>query len=286
MELIKPFINTRIELLNNSEPKESIEDVIFTIKSSGENILDSGIYLIPYEGLRNLTDKEKAIEIVINKIDDKSYFDENNIDLDKFNSVIFFSFDCLNLVDNCYVFDLITGSLRLQVFDLNGTLLIDKKLRDGHQIQVERNESGTPKIYYLFFDTETTGLPKNWRAPVTDLNNWPRLVQLAFLAYDEDGNKISSGDYIIKPEGFSIPADASGIHGITTERALREGQPLSSIIQYFETLIVQASYLVAHNMSFDEKIIGAELLRNKMQNSIPSKHKILYNGVYDKLLCN
>jgi uncharacterized protein YprB with RNaseH-like and TPR domain len=36
---------------------------------------------------------------------------------------------------------------------------------------------------YLFFDTETTGLPKNWKAPVTDLNNWPRLVQFAFLKY-------------------------------------------------------------------------------------------------------
>lgn len=26
---------------------------------------------------------------------------------------------------------------------------------------------------YLFFDTETTGLPKRWNAPVTDLENWP-----------------------------------------------------------------------------------------------------------------
>lgn len=24
-------------------------------------------------------------------------------------------------------------------------------------------------ISYLIFDTETTGLPKNWKAPVTDL---------------------------------------------------------------------------------------------------------------------
>jgi hypothetical protein len=39
------------------------------------------------------------------------------------------------------------------------------------------------KIMYLFFDTETTGLPKNYKAPVTDLNNWPRLVQLAWLFY-------------------------------------------------------------------------------------------------------
>jgi len=68
---------------------------------------------------------------------------------------------------------------------------------------------------YLFFDTETTGLPLNWKAPVTHVNNWPRMVQLAYLYYDTDGKKIDSGDYIIKPEGFTIPADVSRIHGIT-----------------------------------------------------------------------
>ena len=127
---------------------------------------------------------------------------------------------------------------------------------------------------YLFFDTETTGLPKNWKAPVTDLNNWPRLVQLAYLLYDTSGNKIAGEDFIIKPEGFTIPADASRIHGISTEKAISEGQAISSVLQQFNSLIEQASYLVAHNMSFDEKIVGSEFLRNGMQNSIPTKNKI------------
>jgi len=130
------------------------------------------------------------------------------------------------------------------------------------------------KNMYLFFDTETTGLPRNWKAPVTDLNNWPRLVQLAYLFYDTNGNKISGGDFIIKPEGFTIPSDASRIHGISTERAIREGQPIKSVLQHFQSLIEQATYLVAHNMSFDEKIVGAEFLRNGMQNSIQTKNKI------------
>ena len=127
---------------------------------------------------------------------------------------------------------------------------------------------------YLFFDTETTGLPKNWKAPVTNLNNWPRLVQLAYLYYDNNGNKISGGDFIVKPEGFTIPAEASRVHGISTERALREGESITSVLQHFNSLIEQASYLVAHNISFDEKIVGSEFLRNGMQNSIPSKNKI------------
>ena len=127
---------------------------------------------------------------------------------------------------------------------------------------------------YLFFDTETTGLPRNWKAPVTDANNWPRLVQLAYLYYDNGGNKISGGDFIIKPEGFTIPVDASKVHGISTERALKEGHPIISVLNDFNSLVEQATYLVAHNMSFDEKIIGAEFLRNGMQNSIISKNKI------------
>jgi DNA polymerase III epsilon subunit-like protein len=127
---------------------------------------------------------------------------------------------------------------------------------------------------YLFFDTETTGLPKNWKAPVTDLNNWPRLVQLAYLYYDKDGSKISGGDSIIKPEGFSIPDAASKIHGISNAKANREGKLLISVLQNFQTWLNQAEVLVAHNMSFDEKILGAEFLRAGMGNPLPLKRKI------------
>lgn len=127
---------------------------------------------------------------------------------------------------------------------------------------------------FLFFDTETTGLPRNWKAPLSDLSNWPRLVQLAYLLYDSKGNKISGGDFIIKPVGFTIPIEASRIHRITTERAIREGQSILSVLQEFQSLIGQARYLVAHNMSFDEKIVGVEFLRNGMHNSIQNKNKI------------
>lgn len=127
---------------------------------------------------------------------------------------------------------------------------------------------------YLFFDTETTGLPRNWKAPVTDLNNWPRMVQLAYLYYDDHGNKISGGDFIIQPEGYTIPLEVSRIHGITTQRAMIEGKPLTGVLQHFQELINESGMLVAHNMSFDEKILGAEFLRKGMPNSIPSKKKI------------
>ena len=28
---------------------------------------------------------------------------------------------------------------------------------------------------YIVFDTETTGLPKDFSAPITDFDNWPRI---------------------------------------------------------------------------------------------------------------
>ena len=127
---------------------------------------------------------------------------------------------------------------------------------------------------YLFFDTETTGLPKNWKAPVTDVNNWPRLVQLAYLYYDKDGKKIDGGDFIIKPEGFIIPEESAKVHGISTERALEEGVSLSGVLKTFAKLIEEAEFLVAHNISFDEKIMGAEFLRNNMPNIVEKKKKI------------
>lgn len=126
---------------------------------------------------------------------------------------------------------------------------------------------------YLFFDTETTGLPLNYKAPVSDLRNWPRMVQLAWMYFDKDGRLIESADNIIYPDGFTIPREASRIHGITTERAMEEGRQLRQVITAFGALVEEASLLVAHNISFDENIAGAEFLRCKMRNPFPRKEK-------------
>jgi len=127
---------------------------------------------------------------------------------------------------------------------------------------------------YLFFDTETTGLPKSWKAPVSDLDNWPRMIQLAYLLSDSEGNKMAGGDFIIKPVGFTIPDEAARIHGISTDRAEREGKDLKAVLSEFQMAVDRATYLVAHNMSFDEKIVGAEFLRNKLQNGVQAKRRI------------
>jgi DNA polymerase-3 subunit epsilon len=126
----------------------------------------------------------------------------------------------------------------------------------------------------LFFDTETTGLPKNWKAPVTDLENWPRLVQLAYLVCDFDGNLIYSCNEIVKPNGFVIPADASKVHGITTDIAYQRGSKIEEVFELFSIHLKRAKVIVAHNMAYDEKIIGSELIRLGFENTLDAKEKI------------
>jgi DNA polymerase III epsilon subunit-like protein len=123
----------------------------------------------------------------------------------------------------------------------------------------------------LFFDTETTGVPRNYRAPISDLSNWPRIVQIAWLLTDSLGNTVEEAQYIIRPDGFTIPAGATAVHGITTRQAIEQGESLHQVVLSFREAVLQADRLVAHNIEFDEKVIGAEILRLGLSNEIELK---------------
>lgn len=127
---------------------------------------------------------------------------------------------------------------------------------------------------YLFFDTETTGLPKNWKSPVHQVDNWPRLVQIAYLLYNSDGQLIDKGDHIIKPDGFVIPIEATRVHRISTEKAIEVGVSVIDVLQNFKKIVEMSDLLIAHNMSFDEKIVGAEYIRAGIINPLPEKKSI------------
>jgi len=127
---------------------------------------------------------------------------------------------------------------------------------------------------YLFFDTETTGLPRNYKAPLTNSSNWPRLVQHAWIITDEAGAELEKHEYIIKPEDFTIPYQATKLHGITTEQANTEGILLEIVLREFVSALNEAEVLVAHNFNFDSKILGAEFVRKKMKSPLFNKPHI------------
>ena len=121
---------------------------------------------------------------------------------------------------------------------------------------------------YLIFDTETTGLPQNYNAPLTDFENWPRLVQIAWQLHDMRGNLIRNRNLIIKPDGFTIPYNSVQIHGITTERALEEGLDIKEVLAMFEEDIKEATFGIGHNIEFDYNIVGSEFLRAGLTNAL------------------
>jgi DNA polymerase III epsilon subunit-like protein len=123
----------------------------------------------------------------------------------------------------------------------------------------------------LFLDTETTGFPKDYKAPVSDVKNWPRLVQIAWLLTDVSGNEVKCAEHIIRPNGFTIPTDASRVHGITTEIAMKAGADLKLVLDAIAKDLSSATVLIAHNIRYDENILGAEFLRMGYPNHIETK---------------
>ncbi len=121
---------------------------------------------------------------------------------------------------------------------------------------------------YLIFDTETTGLPKNFNAPLTDSDNWPRMVQIAWQLHDKHGNLLENQDYIIKPEGYDIPFNAARIHGISTKLANEEGRDLNEVLIEFQEVLKKAEVVAGHNIDFDYKIVGAEFFRKELENTL------------------
>jgi len=113
----------------------------------------------------------------------------------------------------------------------------------------------------LIFDTETTGLPRDYNAPLTDSDNWPRVVQLAWQLHTPEGQLVNRGNLIVQPDGYTIPYNATKIHGISTERAQRDGVPLSVVIAAFTADLERATYVMGHNVSFDVSVLGAEFIR-------------------------
>ena len=138
---------------------------------------------------------------------------------------------------------------------------------------------------YLIFDTETTGIPHNKTAPITDLDNWPRLVQLAWQLHDAKGKLLSIQNFIIKPDGFDIPFKAEQIHGISTARATREGVEIDKVLTAFQKDLQKAKQLVGHNIEFDINIIGAELIRKSNSPDILLKTDKIDTGIVSTEYC-
>ncbi len=124
---------------------------------------------------------------------------------------------------------------------------------------------------YLIFDTETTGKIENWKAEVSEFESFPRVVQLAWQLHDYKGELIEVKNYVIKPDGYTIPFNAEKIHGISTERAEKIGVPLAFVMDEFKKALEETDFAVGHNIEFDMKVMGAEYARADRDDGLMKK---------------
>ena len=143
----------------------------------------------------------------------------------------------------------------------------------ARQAQLAQREAAQkPQKTILFFDTETNGLPFNYKLDYTATSNWPRLIQLGWIITDESGNVLKRKSQLIYPQSFTIDAEVTRLTGITTFDAQRKGVYLQDILSEFMADVESASLLVGHNVDFDMHIIGCELYRQDIDyRSLVSK---------------
>ena len=134
---------------------------------------------------------------------------------------------------------------------------------------------GTPfKNIKLFIDTETTGLPLNNNLPYTDLKNWPYLVQVALIIEDDNYGILAKRNIILKPNGYTIPESATKIHGISNERAVKNGEDRDKVISFLDLALYKSDIIIGHNVSFDLNVIKSEIIRIKgIENALFKKKK-------------
>jgi DNA polymerase-3 subunit alpha len=138
---------------------------------------------------------------------------------------------------------------------------------------------------YIIFDTETTGLPRDWKAPITDTSNWPRAVQIAWQVHDEMGRMVDQKDFLVYPDGYDIPYDAESVHGISTALAKEYGDPLIDVLNQFNEALSKAKFVVGQNVNFDVQVLGCEFVRCNIPTALAEKPVLDTCTEYTANLC-
>lgn len=127
---------------------------------------------------------------------------------------------------------------------------------------------------FLIFDTETTGLPLDYKISYKSTENWPRMVQISWQLHNAYGKLIEVKNYIIKPEDYEIPYAVTKIHGITTERAIEQGVDLGYVLNEFNSALEHSIYIIGHNVDFDINVLGAEFVRRNTDTQLHRRKTI------------
>lgn len=109
---------------------------------------------------------------------------------------------------------------------------------------------------------------KNCRLRVLDLESTgvdtanDRIVTAYVGELDAFGNVIGGREWLIRPDGFEIPAGATAVHGITTKYAREHGQDFAEAMSEIAVALTGSGVAVSgHNLAYDMSLLAHELHR-------------------------
>lgn len=121
--------------------------------------------------------------------------------------------------------------------------------------------------YLLFIDTEATGLPKKWYLPYNVPGNWPNAVQISWVVYSREGEKVKEQNYYISNNDLEITETALRIHGLDKDFLQNNGITRKHLLTILSAdLNEYHPMIVGHFTELDYHIIGADYFREAIDN--------------------
>lgn len=132
----------------------------------------------------------------------------------------------------------------------------------------------------LVFDTETSGLPTERNASIYETEKWPHVLQLSYIVYDMDTNELITveNDYIKIESSVVVSPESTKIHHITPEQ-LNNGISIVDALSKFNSYASQSSIMVAHNVSFDKRMLIVEGVRNNIKMNFHDTYCTMKSGI-------
>ena len=157
--------------------------------------------------------------------------------------------------------------MRKEIQTLERIVKEDSDASDIENKSTTAESNSTPEEKYIIvMDVETNGLIKQRGITPTkdNLHMFPNIVQFSWGLFTETGECKSMKDYIIKPDGWTMNGKEA-FHGITLEKALKEGVDIQTVLNEYKHDIENCcSKLVCHNLNFDKHVVLSEFIRHGM----------------------
>lgn len=135
---------------------------------------------------------------------------------------------------------------------------------------------------YLIFDCSAMATYTNFKANFTDTQSWPRLLHISWILLGDDYKPIEDFDYIPTPSGYEIDEKSKTKAHIDDEDIKKKSVSLELILENFSASAEKAEYIFAHNLNYNENLLGAEYVRSKKSINMFSKKRycLMEEGTY------